>query len=201
MENINNKKVVLASKSPRRKELLEKIGLKFDTIPSEIDENISKFDSFSDFVMKLAVMKGDDVSIKSYYDNDSIIISSDTIVVYEGKEILNKPTNRQDAFKMLEKLSGKYHSVFTSLYVRDNYQNLKIKDFFETKVKFIELDKELIESYLNTEEYKDKAGAYGIQGYGSKLVERIDGCYFSVMGFPVSLFAKRIREDLGYEIL
>ena len=190
------KKIILASKSPRRKEILENIGLEFDIIASDIDENITEYDSFSDFVIKLAVLKGDDIS-EQLDNKDSVIISSDTIVVYNNREILNKPKNREDAYSMLEKLSGNVHSVYTSIYVRDNYQNIVIKDFVETKVKFIELDKELIDSYLNTGEYKDKAGGYGIQGYGSILVERIDGCYFSVMGFPISLFARRVREQLS----
>ena len=199
MINIKSRKIILASKSPRRKELLENIGLNFKTYPSDIDENIVEFDSFSDYVLKLAVLKGNDVSEK-FDHKDSIIISSDTIVVFNNSEIMNKPKNREEAYEMLKKLSNRTHSVFTSLYIKDNYKNIEISDFIETKVKFIELDNELIESYLDTDEYKDKAGSYGIQGYGSKIVEKINGCYFSVMGFPISLFARKIREDLEYEI-
>lgn len=195
MIELNNKKVILASKSPRRKELLENIGLKFEILPSDIEEKIDNYTDFGDFVMQLAKMKGEHIA-KNY--EEAIVISSDTVVVIDGK-ILEKPKDREDAFKMLKMLSGNYHDVYTSIFVKDNYLKKEIVDFVKTKVKFSFLRDEIIEHYLDTGESFDKAGAYGIQGYGSKFVEKIDGCFFSVMGFPVSLFAKIVNE-LGYFI-
>jgi len=192
--HINERNIILASKSPRRKELLENIGLKFSVKPAEIDEVHRGVEDFGDIVMDLAEQKGD--AVKAIMFHERMIIASDTIVVIDGK-ILNKPNDREHAFDMLRTLSGRIHSVFTSLYVADAYMNKTVKEFTETKVEFFYMTDEQINAYLDTHEPFDKAGAYGIQGYGSKFIKKIDGCFFSVMGFPVPLFSQKMYE-LGY---
>lgn len=192
--HLNERNIILASRSPRRKELLENIGLKFSVKPAEIEEIHRGMTDFGDIVMDLAEQKGD--AVKGQVNADTIIIASDTIVVIDNT-ILNKPDGRDHAFKMLNLLSGRVHSVFTSLHVYDGYNNATIKEYTETKVEFYNLTKEQIIGYLDTHEPFDKAGAYGIQGYGSKFIRKIDGCFFSVMGFPVPLFSQKMYE-LGY---
>jgi len=192
--HINERNIILASRSPRRKELLENIGLKFAVKPAEIEEIHRGMTAFGDIVMDLAEQKGD--AVRTSVSGDSVIISSDTIVVIDNT-ILNKPNGRDHAFKMLKLLSGRVHSVFTSLHVYDGYNKKTIKEYTETKVEFYHLTEEQIIGYLDTHEPFDKAGAYGIQGYGSKFIKKIDGCFFSVMGFPVPLFSQKMYE-LGY---
>jgi septum formation protein len=192
--HLNERNIILASKSPRRKELLENIGLKFSVKSSDIEEIHRGMTDFGDIVMDLAEQKGE--AVRSMMFHDRIIIASDTIVVINS-EILNKPDDRDHAFKMLTLLSGKIHSVFTSLYVYDGYTKETIKDFTETKVEFYPLTEDQINDYLDTHEPFDKAGAYGIQGYGSKFIKKIDGCFFSVMGFPIPLFSQNMYK-LGY---
>ena len=194
--NINDRNIILASKSPRRKELLENIGLKFSIKPANIEEVHREITSFGNIVIDLAEQKADAVKEKMFHDR--IIIASDTIVVINEK-ILNKPTDHEDAFKMLRSLSGNIHSVFTSLYVYDGYEKKEIKEFTETKVEFYPLTDKQINDYLDTHEPFDKAGAYGIQGYGSKFIKKIEGCFFSVMGFPIPLFSQEMYK-LGYQL-
>lgn len=193
LKNINEKDIFLASASPRRQELLENIGLKFSVMPSNVDENILNYTSFDDYVISAARLKGCDIAKKV---DKGIIIASDTIVVVE-KEIKLKPQNEKEAFLMLKQLSGRWHKVYTSLFIFDKYQDWIVTDISMTDVKFLNLKTPQIERYIATKEPMDKAGAYGIQGYGSKFVERIEGCFFSVMGFPLSLFTRKINE-LGY---
>ncbi len=194
--HINERNIILASKSPRRKELLENIGLKFSVKPAEIDEVHRGVEGFGEIVMDLAEQKGE--AVKALMFHERLIIASDTIVVI-GDRILNKPDDREHAFEMLRILSGNIHSVFTSLYVSDAFRDAVVKEFTETKVEFFPMSDGQINSYLDTHEPFDKAGAYGIQGYGSKFIRKIDGCFFSVMGFPVPLFSQKMYE-LGYEL-
>ncbi|MCK5760562.1 MAG: septum formation protein Maf [Candidatus Delongbacteria bacterium] len=194
--NINERNIILASKSPRRKELLENIGLKFSVRPADIEEVHRGITGFGNIVIDLAEQKADVIKEKMFHDR--IIIASDTIVVINEK-ILNKPTDREDAFKMLRSLSGNIHSVFSSLYVYDGYEKKEIKEFTETRVEFYPLTDEQISDYLDTHEPFDKAGGYGIQGYGSKFIKKIEGCFFSVMGFPIPLFSQEMYK-LGYQL-
>ena len=194
--HINERNIILASKSPRRKELLEKIGLKFSVRPADIEEVHIGITGFGDIVIDLAEQKADAIKEKMFHDR--IVIASDTIVVINEK-ILNKPIDREDAFTMLRTLSGNIHSVFSSLYVHDGYEKKEIKEYTETKVEFYELTDKQINDYLDTHEPFDKAGAYGIQGYGSKFIKKIDGCFFSVMGFPIPVFSQKMYE-LGYKL-
>ncbi|NOR45441.1 MAG: septum formation protein Maf, partial [Candidatus Delongbacteria bacterium] len=172
---INERNIILASKSPRRKELLENIGIKFSVRPADIEEIHRGIVGFGNIVIDLAEQKADAIKEKMFHDR--IIIASDTIVVI-NENILNKPTDREDAFNMLRSLSGNIHSVFSSLYVYDGYEKKEIKEFTETKVEFYPLTDEQINDYLDTHEPFDKAGAYGIQGYGSKFIKKIEGCFF-----------------------
>ncbi|HAQ62631.1 TPA: septum formation protein Maf [Candidatus Delongbacteria bacterium] len=192
--HINERNIILASKSPRRKELLENIGLKFSVKPADIEEVHRGVAGFGEIVMDLAEQKGE--AVRGLMFHDRIIIASDTIVVINDS-ILNKPDDRDHAFEMLNVLSGKVHSVFTSLYVYDGYLKKTVKEYTETKVEFYQMTDEQINGYLDTHEPFDKAGAYGIQGYGSKFIKKVDGCFFSVMGFPVPLFSQKMYK-LGY---
>ncbi len=193
MIDINTRKIILASKSPRRRDIFNNIGLTFGVAPSFADETIVEYQDYKDYVIKIARKKGEDIAQKF---KESIVVASDTIVVKDD-QILTKPQDKEDAYRMLKMLSGDWHSVFSSVYIIDGYLGKTIADAVETKVKFIDLSEEAIENYLNTEEPYDKAGAYGIQGKGAKFVEKIDGCFFGVVGFPVSLFVAKLAE-MGY---
>jgi septum formation protein len=177
--------LILASSSPRRKELLENLQLTFNTVSSDVDENYDPNWEPNEIVMELAFRKAK--AVAEQYPS-SFVIGSDTIVVNEGN-ILGKPENREEAFSMLQSLSGKTHSVFTGVAIITPNANQK---FYEkTDVEFWELSQEEIHQYLDTGEPFDKAGAYGIQGFGSVLVKKITGDYFAVVGLPV---ARTIRE-------
>lgn len=190
-----NKTLILASKSPRRKELLENIGLNPIVIPSNAEEKLNNYNGFADYVMQLAQKKGEEIQNRSEIKN-YILVASDTIVEKDGV-IFEKPKDENDAFKMLKKLSGSKHSVYTSLYIYDSTSKKKILDYTITKVTFRNISDKVINKYIETKEPLDKAGAYGIQGYGSQFIKNIEGCYFSVMGFPIPLFAEKLN-DLGY---
>lgn len=177
--------LILASSSPRRKELLENLQLTFQTISSDVDENYNPTWSPQEIVMELAHRKAESVSKEH---KDSFVIGSDTVVVRDHT-ILGKPENREEAFSMLKSLSGRSHSVYTGVAIVSESNVCK---FFEkTDVEFWELTDDEINDYLDTGEPFDKAGAYGIQGFGSLLVKKISGDYFSVVGLPV---ARTIRE-------
>ncbi len=170
--------LVLASKSPRRKELLKLITEDFEVKTADAEEKLPKGISPSDAVLYLSKLKAQPLA------NDvDVVIGADTVVAIDGK-ILGKPKSRENAKEMLRLLSGKYHSVFTGVAV---FKGRASSSFFvETKVKFFELSEEEINVYVASGECDDKAGAYGIQGKGSLLVERIEGDYFNVVGLPVS---------------
>lgn len=184
------KDIILASASPRRKELLEKAGITFDTVTADFDEALPENILPCDAVMLLANGKAAAVA-ESY--NDKIVIGSDTVVAYNG-EILGKPKNHEDAKRMLQLLSGKTHSVFTGVCIICGDK----KDAFytETKVTFYDLSQQEIAEYVSTNEPMDKAGAYGIQGKGCLLVKKIEGDYFTVVGLPVAQTVRRIKKYL-----
>ncbi len=173
--------LILASASPRRSEILKKAGYDFQVIPSCADENISPVPSSPAlFVEKLAHLKAQEVFSRH---QDACVIGADTVVVLDGN-ILGKPKNEDDAFSMLKSLSGNTHTVYTGVSVikRD-----KTVTFHEaSRVTFNTLTDEEIKSYIATNEPMDKAGSYGIQGYGAVFVSHIDGCYFNIMGLPIS---------------
>lgn len=172
---------VLASGSPRRIEMLKNLKVDFEVIPSDFNEVITEGSPY-DLVCEFALHKAKDVEKK--VDADKIIIAADTIVYKDGM-ILGKPKSKDDAFEMLSKLSGSCHKVITGLCLIDRKTGKICKDYEETKVFFKQLSRDEIERYINTGEPLDKAGAYGIQGFGGLFVKKIEGCYFNVVGLPI----------------
>ena len=179
------KKIILASASPRRRELLNQIGIEHDVLVSNIDESGPCKLPPKLYVESLATMKAKAVAKDlKYKKEDILVIGADTIVVL-GNEILGKPKDSQDAKNMLGILSGKMHIVYTGVTVI-NANNNHMESFVEgTKVYFREMTKKEIDSYVSTKEPLDKAGSYGIQGRGGVFVEKIEGDYFTVMGLPI----------------
>ncbi|WP_126993108.1 Maf family protein [Thermosipho globiformans] len=169
-------KIILASKSPRRIELLKLLKIDFEVIPSNIDENINEKDPKL-LAEKLSYLKA--MSIKK----DGVVLAADTVVTL-NKEIFGKPRDYKEAFRMLKSLSGKWHTVITGVTIKFKEEVITFSE--ETNVKFKNLPKELIEFYINTARPFDKAGGYGIQELGSVLVEKIEGDYFNVVGLPIS---------------
>lgn len=190
-------KIILASASPRRQQILNQIGVNFEVIPSTIDEVMDYSLKPSQVAISLASQKCEDVALRS--DKECIVIAADTIVVKENK-MLGKPKNEQDAFDMLKSLNGQWHEVITGICLHRTSDGKVFRSFESTKVKMGERSEEFLRSYIATGEPFDKAGAYGIQGYGSLIVEKIDGCYFNVMGLPVYKLSL-ILEELGYKLL
>ncbi|OXT09298.1 septum formation inhibitor Maf [Thermoanaerobacterium thermosaccharolyticum] len=175
-------KIVLASNSPRRREILSNIGLDFDVIPSNIAEE-TKEEEPENIVMDLSRKKA--LCVAEKLDDDSIVIGADTVVVIDG-EILGKPKDKGEAFSMLRKLSGRWHKVYTGVSVVSLRNRKFINDYESTDVYIKNLSNDMILNYIEKGECLDKAGSYAIQGYGSLIVERINGDYFNVVGLPIS---------------
>ena len=182
---MNSIKIILASASPRRKELLTQIGVKFEIMISDKETDIDSTDPIK-ACEKQAMQKALDIEEKAAlkYKEDYIIIAADTIVALEDT-ILGKPKDKEDARLMLERISGKKHKVYTAVCVFNS--RLKTHKSFveETAVEVAELSKEDIDFYLSDDEAYDKAGAYAIQGLFSRYIVGIDGDYYNVMGLPV----------------
>ncbi|WP_191555904.1 Maf family protein [Metabacillus idriensis] len=177
--------LILASGSPRRKELLENVRVPFTVVISDVEEVVDPKLPPSEIVMSLAEQKAAAVADRF---NESIVLGADTVVVYNG-EILGKPANTEEAKRMLTKLSGNTHQVLTGVAIL--FQKEKILFYEQTDVTFWTISEEEIEDYIETEEPMDKAGSYGIQELGSLFVKEIKGDYFSVVGLPV---ARTVRE-------
>ncbi|HKW46040.1 MAG TPA: Maf family protein [Gemmatimonadaceae bacterium] len=180
--------VVLASQSPRRRDLLTLIGIAHEVRPANIDERYLAGEAPRAHAERLARGKATAISAPG-----AVTIGSDTIVVVDG-EVLGKPRDEEDAARMLRRLSGRSHVVVTAVAASWNGQMLS--DVEEVDVTFRALSEEDIAAYIGTGEPMDKAGAYGIQGYGATIVERVDGDYFAVMGLPLNRLA-RLLESLG----
>ncbi|WAA11587.1 Maf family protein [Fervidibacillus halotolerans] len=183
--------LILASSSPRRKELLKLLQQPFDVIAAEVDERMDQFSSPEETVMNLARKKAKAVA-KDYHN--SYVIGADTIVTI-GNEILGKPRNAQEAKNMLNSLSGKTHTVYTGTAILHEEQ----QELFVGKadVTFWELSDEEIDRYIQSGEPFDKAGGYAIQGYGALFVKKIHGDYYSVVGFPIGK-VYRVLKKMGY---
>lgn len=182
------KHIILASASPRRKEILELADLKFDVMPSDAQEITTKT-APNEVVMELASIKAKDIYKKS--EKQSMIVGADTVVAYQG-QILGKPTDKADAKRMLTMLSGQTHEVYTGVCV---IEDGKTKTFYEeTKVTFYEISDEQINHYIKTGEPMDKAGSYGIQGKAAVFIKGIEGDYYNVVGFPIARFLQEIRK-------
>ncbi len=185
--------LILASSSPRRKELLETLQLTFDISASEADESYSLGTAPEQIVIDLATRKAKDVAKRH---QNSFVIGSDTIVFANGS-VLGKPKNEDEAIEMLSTLSGNTHAVFTGVAIVRGEQTVS---FFEkTAVTFWDLSESEIKAYVKSGEPFDKAGAYGIQGLGSMLVKHISGDYFNVVGLPVSRTVRELR-SAGYQL-
>ena len=212
-------KIILASGSPRRKELLDQIGAKYEVRPSKADETITGTMP-EEIVKELALRKGKEVA--SYYNEEVVVLSADTVVASEGT-ILGKPKDDEEAKEMIRKLQGKSHEVYTGVAIivkskqsegvsndllensqleKEKQNNLKKEQLFvkeqvfsvETKVKVAVMSEMEIEQYIGTGEHKDKAGAYAIQGKFAPYIEGIDGDYYNVVGFPISKICQELKK-------
>ena len=184
-------KVILASKSPRRVEILEKIVKEFEVVQSNFDENTIDFKGdIEKYVKDLSRNKAIEVSKR--LNEPSIVIAADTVVFQDGK-VLEKPKNEEDAFSMLSSLSGNTHKVYSGICLINTYNDTVVTDCDCTEVKFSELNPRQIRNYINSGEPMDKAGAYGIQGLGGAFVEGIKGCYYNVMGLPLNKLYKALE--------
>lgn len=190
-------KIILASQSPRRKELLSNLGLEFVQVKSEIAEQIDSSLKPCTNAMALAFEKA--FVVAEQYP-DRIVIAADTIVYYKS-EILEKPTDEQEAYTMLKKLNGKKHSVITGFAIINIEKNVKIVDFEETVVEFNNNTDEKIKKYIATGEPMDKAGAYGIQDKGALLVKGIEGDYFNIVGLPLTKVNTNLEKYLDVSLM
>lgn len=181
-------RVILASASPRRRELLALVGIEHEVRPANIDESYLQGETAREHAERLA--RGKAAAINA---DDALVIGSDTIVVLDG-DILGKPADRAQAVEMLSRLSGRSHTVMTGVAVQ--WGGRLVSELVEVGVTFRLLSDDDIERYVDTGEPMDKAGAYGIQGYGATIVDRVDGDYFAVMGLPLNRLV-RLIESLG----
>jgi septum formation protein len=182
--------LVLASQSPRRAEILKQAGMKFTVRVAEVDESPLPGERAEDYVQRLAERK----ALAIHAAPDEIVLGADTTVVI-GDEMLAKPADAADARRMLGLLAGRRHEVMTGICLKRG--QVVVRDWGVTKVWFGAMSEAEIEEYVAGGEPMDKAGAYAIQGLASKYIERIDGCYFNVVGLPVSLVYRRLKEIMG----
>ncbi|XP_067108418.1 probable bifunctional dTTP/UTP pyrophosphatase/methyltransferase protein isoform X2 [Osmerus mordax] len=207
ISKLSGKLVVLASASPRRLEILTNVGLRFEVVPSWFKETLDKrlFSAPHEYAVETAKQKALEVAKRmpfKHLKTPDIVIGADTIVTVDGL-ILEKPVDKQDAYRMLSRLSGKEHSVFTGVAIvlchekEDEEIDYQLIDFYEeTKVKFADLSEDMLWEYINSGEPMDKAGGYGIQALGGMLVEYVHGDFLNVVGFPLNHFCKQL--DLLY---
>jgi septum formation protein len=185
--------LVLASESPRRKDLLAILGYDFSIMPSSIAETPWAGESPDAFVLRMAREKGTEVASRV---SQSIVIAADTVVTIDA-EILGKPVNEDDALRMLRRLSGRVHDVLTAVTIINQAKQETVEGVDRTRVWFSELTNEDIREYLRRENVFDKAGAYAIQGYAGIYIPRIEGNYFNVMGFPLPLVHQLLCRTLS----
>jgi len=184
-------KIYLASKSPRRRKLLKQLGIKFYSFSVNSVEDFLDGEHPVRCVKRIALEKMELAKLKV---QNSIVITADTIVVL-GSQIIGKPVNKKDAIKILTLLSGKIHKVYTGFCVVNQKTNKMIVDFEKTEVEFRSLSKDEIVDYVNGGSPMDKAGAYGIQDdFGAVFVRKINGCYYNVVGLPLTKLYKTLRK-------
>ncbi len=184
--------IILASGSPRRKELVARLGLDFEICPSQIDESQVEKTRPQEVVTKLVRLKAEEVADRKA----GIIIAADTVVSLE-QQILEKPADEEEAYSMLKKLSGQEHQVTTGITVISGSE--EVTEWQQTTVQFREVDDQEINQYIATGEPMDKAGGYGIQAKGAVFVTGINGCFYNVMGMPLAWLVETLKE-LGVEI-
>ena len=182
--------MILASNSPRRREILENFGFSLKIMSENVDETSDK-ENIKEKITEIAEKKVKAVAVKN---PEEYVVGADTVVVVDGK-ILGKPKNREEAFSMLKMLSGKSHEVITAYSFMNIHKGICTSDTETTKVYFKTLSDDEINWYIDTKEPMDKAGAYGIQGKGAVFVEKIEGDFFSVMGFPLGRFVRYLAKN------
>ncbi|MBN1542735.1 septum formation inhibitor Maf [candidate division KSB1 bacterium] len=182
-------RLILASKSPRRAALLAQVGFSIEIHSSDVDERSFAENDPIRHVTRLARMKTEQVA-RAY--GEAVIIGADTVVVLDGR-ILGKPESPDEAVEMLNGLNGRVHDVYTGIALIQKPTDRLVMAFERTGVHFSHLDRREIEDYVASGEPMDKAGAYGIQGRAALFVDRIDGCYFNVVGFPLSKFSRCLK--------
>ena len=183
-------KIILASKSPRRKEILQTLGFEFEVVTADTDESSTETDPRA-LTRDLAERKGREVA-KAITQKDVLVISCDTVVWCDGK-ILGKPKDEADATAMLKLLSGRKHTVTSGLSLSFNGET--VTDSEDTDVYFAELSNDFIDKYVASGDPMDKAGGYAVQGVASMWIEKIDGCYFNVVGLPVRLLCRLLEQS------
>lgn len=192
-------KIVLASASPRRKELLENIGCKFSVVISDADEsNIPKDLEPGTYVRELSLLKASQAA--KYVDKNTLVIGADTVVESEGR-ILGKPKDKNEAFEMLKSMSGKTHYVYTGITVVDTNDMHAVSQYEKTAVTMREIPDREINYYIDNFNVLDKAGAYGIQEYASVFVSRIEGDYFNIVGLPLCRLSEMISKEYGVDLV
>jgi septum formation protein len=193
----NPSKFILASASPRRREILRRLGFRFRIDPSRLPEpERRRMESPTDYARRLAGLKAREVG-RRY--RQGYVVGADTIVVVRGR-ILGKPRSEEEARSMLRQLQGRWHEVVTAVCLFDAASRRSSSGWSRSRVHVRRLSPAEIDWYVGTGEYRDKAGGYAIQGYGSLLVDRLDGCFFNVVGFPLVTFLKLCRR-LGVEVI
>jgi septum formation protein len=189
-------RIILASGSPRRADLLTKIGVEFELEPSQVHERPHTDEAPPDYIIRIARAKVVAVARKR---ESGLVIGADTIVVLDGR-LLGKPEDEDDARNMLRQLSGKWHAVMTGIALYDAATRREVADYDKTLVRFAQMSEREIEWYVKSGEPMDKAGAYGIQGLGGLFVDEIAGNYYNVVGLPLPLLY-RLSRRLGYSFV
>ena len=188
--------IILASASPRRKEILQNTKLKFEIQKSDIEEVILENESPESMVVRLSYEKAYDVAQKN---KDKLVIGADTIVALDN-EVLGKPKDKEEAYQMIKKLSNKTHKVITGISLINISHGMVVNDYVVSLVTFKDLSEDSIKDYINTNESLDKAGAYGIQGYGALLVDNIQGDYFNIVGLPISKLSDLLKDHFDINL-
>lgn len=188
------KRIILASQSPRRHELIKKLNIEFDVILPTFEEKLSSDDYSDEIIKNLSLSKA--ISVLENKISNSLVISADTVVVFENK-IFGKPKDEKHAKEMLQKLSGNTHFVVTAVSVIDSDTKKSITKLTKTFVTFQKLSDELIDKYIKEKKPLDKAGAYGIQEMGEEFIKKVDGDLDNVIGLPTKTL-KKVLEEFGY---
>lgn len=182
--------LILASASPRRSQILQMLGFEFDVLPTRVEEGARPGETPRQHAEDLARAKA---AAAAGHHPDALCIGADTIVVLEG-EVLEKPTDPEDALRMLQRLQGRWHTVYTAVALHHEASRTWVSGIESTQVHFRELDSGFLQRYAHSGEPDDKAGAYAIQGLGAMLVREVRGCFYNVMGLPIVRFVELLHE-------
>jgi septum formation protein len=202
MSQEQNIRLVLASQSPRRQEMLRSLGLEFDVIPSHIEEHTQctePGEAVADLALKKAQAVVTELTGSLDVTERTLVLGSDTLVLL-GKDFLGKPTSREDAYQMLVRMSGRCHKVYTGVALIDCASGKTLVEYAMTDVYFRSLDSAEMRAYARTDEPLDKAGGYALQGTAAAFVEKIEGCNSNVIGLPLPLTVRMLR-TMGVRVL